>query len=254
MLTILNMDILSIVGIIIAFVAILSGSVMEGGHLGSLFQLTAFVIVVGGTVGAVLLQTTIPTFWRSMVIVRWVFVTPKVDFNETIDKIVNWSQLSRREGLLALENASEIETDLFSRKGLQMLVDGNEPETIRDVMETEINTIERDDMQAAKVFESMGGYSPTIGILGAVLGLIHVMNNLADPEKLGSGIATAFVATIYGVGLANLILLPIAGKLKAQIRQQSTQFEMTLEGIVSIAEGENPRSLQAKLQSYIGRA
>ena len=248
------MDILSIVGIIIAFVAILSGSVMEGGHLGSLFQLTAFVIVVGGTVGAVLLQTTIPTFWRSMVIVRWVFVTPKVDFNETIDKIVNWSQLSRREGLLALENASEIETDLFSRKGLQMLVDGNEPETIRDVMETEINTIERDDMQAAKVFESMGGYSPTIGILGAVLGLIHVMNNLADPEKLGSGIATAFVATIYGVGLANLILLPIAGKLKAQIRQQSTQFEMTLEGIVSIAEGENPRSLQAKLQSYIGRA
>jgi len=248
------MDILSIVGIIIAFVAILSGSVMEGGHLGSLFQLTAFVIVVGGTVGAVLLQTTIPTFWRSMVIVRWVFVTPKVDFNETIDKIVNWSQLSRREGLLALENASEIETDLFSRKGLQMLVDGNEPETIRDVMETEINTIERDDMQAAKVFESMGGYSPTIGILGAVLGLIHVMNNLADPEKLGSGIATAFVATIYGVGLANLILLPIAGKLKAQVRQQSTQFEMTLEGIVSIAEGENPRSLQAKLQSYIGRA
>ncbi len=248
------MDILSIVGIIIAFVAILSGSVMEGGHLGSLFQLTAFVIVVGGTVGAVLLHTTIPTFWRSMVIVRWVFVTPKIDFNETIDKIVNWSQLSRREGLLALENASEIETDQFSRKGLQMLVDGNEPETIRDVMETEINTIERDDMQAAKVFESMGGYSPTIGILGAVLGLIHVMNNLADPEKLGSGIATAFVATIYGVGLANLILLPIAGKLKAQVRQQSTQFEMTLEGIVSIAEGENPRSLQAKLQSYIGRA
>lgn len=248
------MDILSIVGIIIAFVAILSGSVMEGGHLGSLFQLTAFVIVVGGTVGAVLLQTTIPTFWRSMVIVRWVFITPKIDFNETIDKIVNWSQLSRREGLLALENASEIETDLFSRKGLQMLVDGNEPETIRDVMETEINTIEREDMLAAKVFESMGGYSPTIGILGAVLGLIHVMNNLADPEKLGSGIATAFVATIYGVGLANLILLPIAGKLKAQVRQQSTQFEMTLEGIVSIAEGENPRSLQAKLQSYIGRA
>jgi len=248
------MDILSIVGIIIAFVAILSGSVMEGGHLGSLFQLTAFVIVVGGTVGAVLLQTTLPTFWRSMVIVRWVFITPKIDFNETIDKIVNWSQLSRREGLLALENASEIETDLFSRKGLQMLVDGNEPETIRDVMETEINTIEREDMLAAKVFESMGGYSPTIGILGAVLGLIHVMNNLADPEKLGSGIATAFVATIYGVGLANLILLPIAGKLKAQVRQQSTQFEMTLEGIVSIAEGENPRSLQAKLQSYIGRA
>ena len=247
------MDILSIVGLVIAFVAILSGSVLEGGNLGHLFQLTAFVIVIGGTVGAVLVQTTLPTFWRSIMIVRWVFVTPQIDLNETIDKIVNWSQLSRREGLLALENVSETETDPFSRKGLQMLVDGNEPETIRDVMETEINTIEHEDMLAAKVFESMGGYSPTIGILGAVLGLIHVMNNLADPEKLGSGIATAFVATIYGVGFANLILLPIAGKLKTLVKRQSVQFEMTLEGIVSISEGENPRSLQAKLQSFIGR-
>jgi len=248
------MDILSIVGLVIAFVAILAGSVLEGGHIGHLFQLTAFVIVVGGTVGAVLVQTTLPTFWRSMMIVRWVFVTPQIELTACIDKIVNWSQLSRREGLLALENASEAEEDLFARKGLQMLVDGNEPETIRDVMETEITTIEKDDMQAAKVFESMGGYSPTIGILGAVLGLIHVMNNLADPEKLGSGIATAFVATIYGVGLANLILLPMAGKLKALVKQQSVQYEMILEGIVSISEGENPRTLQSKLQSYLGRA
>ncbi len=254
MLLVRSMDILSIVGIVIAFVAILSGSVMEGGHLGNLFQLTAFVIVFGGTIGAVLLQTSLSTFWRSLSILRWVFVTPQLDLNTSIEKIVNWSQLSRREGLLALENASEEEADFFSQKGLQMLVDGNEPETIRDVMETEINTIERDDMQAAKVFESMGGYSPTIGILGAVLGLIHVMNNLADPEKLGSGIATAFVATIYGVGFANLILLPMAGKLKALIKLQSIQYEMTLEGIVSIAEGENPRSLHAKLQSFIGRA
>lgn len=247
------MDILSIVGLVIAFVAILTGSVLEGGHLSHLFQLTAFIIVVGGTVGAVLVQTTLPTFWRSLVIVRWVFVAPQIDLHASIEKIVNWSQLSRREGLLALENISEGEDDLFARKGLQMLVDGNEPDTIRDIMETEIYTVERNDMQAAKVFESMGGYSPTIGILGAVLGLIHVMNNLADPEKLGSGIATAFVATIYGVGLANLILLPMAGKLKALVKQQSIQYEMILEGIVSISEGENPRSLQAKLQSYIGR-
>ncbi len=248
------MDILSIAGIVIAFVAILSGNLLEGGHVGQLFQLTAFLIVVGGTTGAVLLQTSLPVFWRAMVIVRWVFVTPQINLLDTIEKIVAWSQLSRREGLLALEDASENEQDLFSRKGLQMLVDGNEPETIRDVMETEIVTIENHDTQAAKVFESMGGYSPTIGILGAVMGLIHVMNNLADPEKLGSGIATAFVATIYGVGLANLILLPIAGKLKAQIKQQSIQYEMMLEGIVSIAEGENPRNLQAKLQSFLGRA
>ena len=248
------MDILSIVGIVIAFVAILSGNMLEGGHIGQLFQLTAFLIVVGGTVGAVLLQTSLPVFWRSMVIVRWVFVTPQVNLLDTIDKIISWSQLSRREGLLALEEISENETDLFSQKGLQMLVDGNEPEVIREIMETEITTTEQHDMQAAKVFESMGGYSPTIGILGAVMGLIHVMNNLADPEKLGSGIATAFVATIYGVGFANLILLPMAGKLKAQVKQQSIQYEMIVEGIVSIAEGENPRGLQAKLQSYLGGA
>ncbi|VAW56672.1 Flagellar motor rotation protein MotA [hydrothermal vent metagenome] len=247
------MDILSIAGLLIAFIAILSGNVLEGGQLGHLFQLTAFIIVFGGTVGAVMLQTSLPTFWRSLTIVRWVFVAPDINLKANIDKIVNWSQLSRREGLLALENASEDEHDIFSRKGLQMLVDGNEPDTIRDVMETEIYTIEREDLLAVKVFESMGGYSPTIGIIGAVLGLIHVMNNLADPEKLGAGIATAFVATIYGVGLANLILLPMAGKLKAHIKQQSIQYEITLEGIVSIAEGENPRSLQAKLQSYLGR-
>lgn len=247
------MDILSIVGIVIAFAAILSGSVLEGGHLSQIFQLTAFIIVVGGTLGAVLLQTSLPVFWRALGIIRWVFVPPKVNLMASIDKLINWSQLSRREGLLALEDASENEEDLFSRKGLQMLVDGTDPETIRSVMETEINTIEQNDMSAAKVYESMGGYSPTIGILGAVLGLIHVMNNLSDPEKLGGGIATAFVATIYGVGLANLIFLPMAGKLKAQVKQQSIQYEVVLEGIVSIAEGENPRSLHAKLQSYIGR-
>jgi len=184
----------------------------------------------------------------------WFCVRLKMYLIENIAKISNCSKLSRREGLLAREESSENEDDLFSRKGLQMLVDGNEPESIREVMETEILMIEQHDTQAAKVFESMGGYSPTIGILGAVMGLIHVMNNLADPEKLGSGIATAFVATIYGVGIANLVLLPIAGKLKALVKQQSIQYEMVLVGIVSISEGENPRSLQAKLQSYLGRA
>jgi chemotaxis protein MotA len=184
---------------------------------------------------------------------RWIFVTPRVDIEATIEKLVLWSQLSRREGLLALENASDEETDLFSRKGLQLLVDGNEPEAIRSVMETEIAVLEEHEMQAARVFEAMGGYSPTIGILGAVMGLIHVMNNLADPSKLGSGIATAFVATIYGVGLANLLLLPMAGKLKAVIKKQMMQYEMMLDGIVAIAEGENPRNIESRLQSYLRR-
>lgn len=247
------MDILSIIGILLAVVAIVGGNLLEGGNTAQLFQLTAFLIVVGGTMGAVMLQTSLPTFWRAIAMARWIFVTPRVDIEATIEKLVLWSQLSRREGLLALENASDEETDLFSRKGLQLLVDGNEPETIRSVMETEIAVLEEHEMQAAKVFEAMGGYSPTIGILGAVMGLIHVMNNLADPSKLGSGIATAFVATIYGVGLANLLLLPMAGKLKAVIKRQMMQYEMMLDGIVAIAEGENPRNIESKLQSYLRR-
>lgn len=183
--------------------------------------------------------------------VRWVFITPVIDYEATVTKLVTWSQMSRREGLLALEDASEDEEDLFSRKGLQLLVDGNEPETIRDVLETEISVLESFELQAARVFEAMGGYSPTIGIIGAVMGLIHVMNNLADPSKLGAGIATAFVATIYGVGLANLFLLPMAGKLKSMVQKQMMQYEMTMEGIVGIAEGENPRNIESKLQSYL---
>ena len=245
------MDILSIIGILLAVTAIVGGNLLEGGYTEQLFQLTAFLIVVGGTMGAVMLQTSLPTFWRAIAMTRWIFFTPRVDIEGNIEKLIRWSQLSRREGLLALEDASDGETDLFSRKGLQLLVDGNEPETIRSVMETEIAVLEEHEMQAAKVFEAMGGYSPTIGILGAVMGLIHVMNNLADPSKLGSGIATAFVATIYGVGLANLFLLPIAGKLKTVIKKQVMQYEMMLDGIVSIAEGENPRNIESKLQSYL---
>lgn len=245
------MDILSIIGIILAFTAIIGGNLLEGGNTEQLFQLTAFLIVVGGTMGAVMLQTSIPVFLRALSMLRWIIFTPRVEIEGTIEKLVNWSQMSRREGLLALEEASEIEEDLFSRKGLQLLVDGNEPETIRDILETEIQLLENFELQAARVYEAMGGYSPTIGILGAVMGLIHVMNNLADPSKLGSGIATAFVATIYGVGLANLFLLPTAGKLKAVVQRQILQHEMMLEGIVNIAEGENPRNIESKLQSYL---
>ena len=153
--------------------------------------------------------------------------------------------------LLALENVSELETDLFSRKGLQLLVDGNEAVVIRNVLETEIGVMEQFELQAARFYEVMGGYSPTIGILGAVMGLIHVMNNLADPSLLGSGIATAFVATIYGVGFANLLLLPMAGKLKAVVQQRVLQYEMLMEGIVGIAAGENPRHIESRLQSYL---
>jgi chemotaxis protein MotA len=244
------MDILSMIGILLALVAILGGNLLVGGHTSSLVQLTAFIIVGGGTLGAVMVQTPIRTFVRSIRIAIWVFVPVKLRPEEVAEKIVNWSNIARREGLLGLEAIAEEEQDLFARKGLQLLVDGSEPEVIRSILEVEIDSKEHQDMQAAKVFDGMGGYSPTIGIIGAVMGLIHVMNNLADPSKLGSGIATAFVATIYGVGFANLLFLPMANKLKSQVHSQTQFREMIVEGVISIAEGENPRNIETKLQGF----
>lgn len=245
------MDILSIIGVVLAFAAIIGGNVLEGGHIDSLINGPAMVIVIGGTVGAILLQTPVSVFIHALRVAGSVFLPPKLDLEESIDKLVTWSNIARREGLLGLEDIAENEPDLFVRKGMQLLVDGSEPEVIRDILEVEMDSREQHDIQAAKVFESMGGYSPTIGIIGAVMGLIHVMQNLADPAKLGSGIATAFVATIYGVGLANLFLLPFGSKLKSIALRKSHYRDMVIEGIVSIAEGENPRHIESKLQGYL---
>jgi chemotaxis protein MotA len=246
------LDILSIVGIVMALVAIVGGNLLEGGHVSSLLQLTAFVIVFGGTSGAILIQSPISTFLRALRMAAWVILPPKIETAEAIGKIVNWSNIARKEGLLGLESLAENEPEPFARKGLQLLVDGSEPQTIRAIMEVELGAREYEEVHAAKVFEGMGGYSPTIGIIGAVMGLIHVMNNLADPSKLGAGIAVAFVATIYGVGLANLFFLPMANKLKSIVHLRTQFREMVIEGIVSIAEGENPRNIETKLRGFIG--
>lgn len=245
------MDILSIIGVLIGFSAIIGGNLLGGGEIGALINFHAFIIVAGGTLGATLLQFPPNVFLRSLRILIWIFKPQDLKLKVQIDKIVRWSTLARKEGLLGLEAIIDKETDNFSKKGLQLLVDGNEPEIIRDCLDVELTTKENLDIQAARVFEAMGGYSPTIGIIGAVIGLIHVMQNLAKPELLGSGIATAFVATIYGVGLANLLFIPIANKLKAHIFQATQAREMLIEGISSIAEGENPRNIELKLSGYL---
>ena len=245
------MDFLTIVGALLAVGAILGGNMLEGGHIGSLLQLTAGVIVLGGTIGAIMVQTPLPVFLRSLKMVIWTIFPPKLAQSEAIEKIVNWSNIARKEGLLGLEPLTESEPEPFSRKGLQLLVDGSEPDTIRSILEVELDSQEHMDTQAAKVYEGMGGYSPTIGIIGAVMGLIHVMNNLADPSKLGAGIAVAFVATIYGVGAANIFFLPLGNKLKSYIHKQSKFREMVIEGIIAIAEGENPRNIETKLNGYM---
>lgn len=245
------MDILTLIGVALAFLAIVGGNALEGGHFDSLIQGTAFLIVFGGTLGAIMVQTPLATFLHAMKIVKWIFVTPTQDAASTINDIMAWSQMSRREGLLSLQTLIDQEKDPFIQQTLTLLVDGNEPEVIRRVMEVKIASEENFDTLAAKVYEGLGGYSPTIGIIGAVMGLIHVMNNLADPSKLGPGIAVAFVATIYGVGLANLFFLPTASKLKSIIAEKAMYQEMLIDGIVCIAEGENPRNIEAKLQGYL---
>jgi chemotaxis protein MotA len=190
-------------------------------------------------------------FSRGIRMAKWVWVPPVVEQKRLIDQVLNWSQLSRREGLLSLEAYIPAIKDNFIKKGLQLLVDGAEPERIRDLLEVDINTFEDEWRQSAKIWESAGGYSPTIGIIGAVMGLIHVMENLSDPTKLGAGIAVAFVATIYGVGLANLIFLPIAGKLKYYISRMVASKEMVIDGLVGIAVGDNPRVIEARLMGYL---
>lgn len=245
------MDKISIAGLALGLIAILGGQYLEGGSVGSLVQPTALLIVLGGTLGAVLLQSPLHVFKRGVAMARWVWVPPVIAQKQQIDQIMTWSQLSRREGLLALENYLPGVKDPFARKGLQLLVDGAEPDRIRDLLEVEINTFEDEWRQSAKIWEAAGGYSPTIGILGAVMGLIHVMENLSDPSKLGAGIAVAFVATIYGVGLANLVYLPIAGKLKYYISRMVSMREMLVDGLVGIAVGDNPRIIEGRLRGYL---
>lgn len=246
-----GIDVISVVGVILGTSAILFGLHLEGGHIGSLLQFTAFLIVIGGTLGAVMLQSSLRVFLDGLSMLRWVFQPPQVANRDTLATLLEWSHKARRGGLLALEPLIEQQADLFQRRGLQMLVDGAEPEVLRETLEVDVDAYERHHLDAAKVWMAAGGYAPTIGILGAVLGLIHVMENLSDPSKLGSGIAIAFVATVYGVGSANLLFLPIAGKLRYWVGRQVAGKEMFIQGVIAIANGENPRIIEAKLQGYL---
>lgn len=246
-----GLDVLSIAGMVAALVAILGGSILKGSGLAALVNPAAFLIVVVGTYAAAMLQVRLETFRHSIKMFRWIIYTPVTDPAEAIQKIINWSQVARKEGLLGLETTAEEETDAFLQKGLQLLVDGSEPEVLRSILEVDIATREEFDTKGAKVYESLGIYAPTLGIIGAVLGLIAVMGNLADPSKLGPGIATAFTATIYGIASANLFFLPVANKLKTAVATGTTYREMLVEGLVSIAQGENPRNIETKLNGYL---
>ncbi|MBW8327768.1 MAG: flagellar motor protein [Thiobacillus sp.] len=245
------MDRGSLIGLGLAGVAILGGQAMEGGQISLFLQPAAFVIVVIGTLAAVLLHHPLPVFMKGLRMAKWVFRPPEPEAHTLIRRVVQWSHTVRQEGLLALERHVNITHDPFQRTGLQLLVDGADAAKLRDTLDVQIISFETAERQAARVWEAAGGYAPTLGILGAVIGLIHVMENLADPDKLGSGIAVAFVATIYGVGLANLVFLPIANKIKFTIARRVAEHEIICDGLVGIAQGDNPRIIEARLKGYL---
>jgi chemotaxis protein MotA len=245
------MDLVSLIGTILAFVVVIVGTILKGSSVGALWNPAAFVIVFLGTIAALLVQNQGKALKQALKMFSMVYKPPKHQPSDLISRIVGWSEISRRQGLLGLEPQIESEDDTFVRKGLQLLVDGSEPDAIRGVLEVEVEAREHADLAAAKVYENAGIYSPTMGIIGAVMGLMAVMQNLADPSKLGHGIAAAFVATIYGVALANLLMLPMASRLKALVHKQTQMREILVEGLVSIAEGSNPRQIEAKLQGYL---
>ena len=245
------MDILTVLGIVVGIGMIWFGYVGENGDpIWVISHPYAWMIVIGGSIGWGMIGMPLAHGRHVIKQTPLIFVPPKLNQDEMVDKMVDWAQIARREGLLGLEGLSETEENPFAQKGLRMLVDGREPESIRKILEIELETHETLDIAASKFYGELGGYAPTIGIIGAVLALIVVMQDLSDPTKVGQGIATAFCATVYALLSANLIFLPWAAKLKV-IAEQEAQFRfMIVEGLVLIASGENPRNLEDQMRSY----
>ncbi len=245
------MDWASVTGLLLAAAGVLIGQGIDGGKLASLLQPAAFAIVVIGTAGAVLLQTRLPAFVRGVVMLRWVFVPPS-DLRPALARDINaWAMSARRDGPLSLERYLDSNVDPLVVKGLRMVIDGIAPDKLRQLLDVEISALEAAERQAVRIWEAAAGYSPTIGILGAVLGLIHVMENLTDPSKLGGGIAVAFVSTIYGVGLANLFFLPVANKLKAHLAHSVQQQELMAAVFYDIASGDHTRVIEERVASLL---
>jgi len=239
---------------VLALGGIFLGLLIEGGNLGQVLQPTAAMIVFGGTLGAILIQYPLPVVLTGFKRLAHVFVEPSQDAQATIEVLVKYANQARREGLVSLDKETANIQDPFLRRALMLAVDGTESQELRKIMELELDNKEEQEEKFPQLFESAGGFSPTIGIIGAVLGLIQVMQHLDKIEEVGRGIAVAFVATIYGVGAANIFFLPAAGKLKIRIREEQIIREMTLEGVLSILEGMNPRMLETKLLGFLTEA
>lgn len=247
----MRLDPITLAGVVFAFAAILVGISLEGGELGSVIQGTAFLIVLGGGLGATMASFSMDEIKQLPGILKSAFTEKSGSSTETIKLLVDLADKARREGLLVLEQKMKEVDDAFLKKGIQLVVDGNDATVVRNILETELaNQADRHHV-GASVFETMGGFLPTIGILGTVLGLIHALENLDDPSAMGPAIAVAFIATLYGVGFANLIFLPIANKLKRQSQRELLVRELVIEGVISIQAGSNPRVVEEKLHAFL---
>lgn len=245
------MDIFAILGTVIGVSFILAAQAMEGGNAGQLMQLTAAMIVFGGTAGAVIGSFPLSDLKNAFALLKDVLFPPKVNFESLIAEIVGFATKARKEGVIILEKEAKNASDLLLTLGLEAVSDGADPSLVQGMMENQVTQLEEKVARGSKVFESAGAYSPTLGIIGAVLGLIQVMQNLSDPSKLGAGIAVAFVATVYGLFFANLIVLPIASRMKFNYQKVFVAKEIMIEGVLAIQAGESPALIERKLQSFI---
>ena len=246
------MDFATIIGLALCAGSVFGGFIFEGGKLEAVMQPTAAIIIGGGTIGTLFVQYPMSHIVACLKGLKNTVLPPKYDLGKLIADIVGYAQKARREGVVSLESDASNSKNVFLKKALSLAVDGTESRLIREAMEVEIQVLTEEGEAGAKVMEAGGGYAPTIGILGAVLGLIHVMENINDPAKLGAGIAVAFVATVYGVFLANVIFLPLGSKLKFRNSEAVLHFELILMGVLGIVDGENPRIIEQKLTGFMG--
>jgi chemotaxis protein MotA len=246
-------DLATILGLVIAAAGLLGGLVLEGGKISDIVQVTAALIVLGGTLGAVMVTTPLTDLIGAVKALKHVFLEESIDPHVAIEEIIGYATKARQNSILSLETDVDTIEDPFLRKALSLAVDGTDLHELRKMMELELFVFEKQAEAKSKVFESAGGYAPTIGILGAVMGLIQVMKHLENIDEVGRGIAVAFVATVYGVGLANLFFLPAASKIKARIHKDVQARELLLEGVTSIVEGMNPKLIRVKLEAFLQR-
>ena len=245
------MDIATIIGFILGIGGIIFGNFLQGSNLMQLMDPIGFVIVIVGTAGATIAGNRMENIKKALASFKSVILSEKVDFENTISDLLNYATKARKNGVLALESEIEAASDDFIKKALQLVVDGIDPQIVMEIMETELSNIEEFGEESVKIYEQAGGYSPTFGIIGAVLGLIHVLQHLDQPNRLGAGIAVAFTATLYGLAFANTVLFPIASKLKMNLKVKVLRYELILMGIRSIQNGENPRLIEEKLKSFL---